>query len=147
MKKILLATLFLFGILTISNAQSNQRGGKDKSAASQSGSGKGTTAQPQGGKDKIAPKQDAPASSKGIPGKTNNGPTSKSNNTVKNQKGSTTAARPNDDSRKPVPGKSKEMANDGKSKGGVVLKKDGTPDKRYNNSKAIKKDGTPEKRN
>lgn len=28
----------------------------------------------------------------------------------------------------------------------VVLKKDGTPDKRYSSSKKLKKDGTPDKR-
>lgn len=30
--------------------------------------------------------------------------------------------------------------------GGVKLKKDGTPDKRYKNAKHLKKDGTPDKR-
>lgn len=31
-------------------------------------------------------------------------------------------------------------------KSGVVLKKDGTPDKRYKQNKRLKKDGTPDKR-
>jgi len=47
---------------------------------------------------------------------------------------------------KPATAKTKAAADTTKAKKDIVLKKDGTPDKRYKNNAHVKKDGTPDKR-